>query len=66
MVEKKNTKNTKSESDSSEAEEHQEIKSTFLSECEKAFGTSDLYQILNIDKNRADLTTSTCVFKMIL
>lgn len=63
MVEKNSEKDKnqkppkKLESDESESE-GDDMKSNFLSDCERAFGTADLYAALNLDKNTATTTDS--------
>lgn len=42
----------------SQGEEEQEIKSTFLNECEKAFGVADFYVILKLEKENANASDS--------
>lgn len=41
---------------SEQEEEEQKAKSTFMNECEKAFGTADFYGILNLEKEKASLS----------
>jgi hypothetical protein len=59
------------EQDDSEGTEEQEIpndnghnenRSTLLDDCDKAFGTHDLYKILDLDKSKATSTDSNTFF----
>ncbi len=46
---------------SEEEQEHQETKSTFLGECEQAFGVVDFYAILQLEKGKATASDSKCI-----
>lgn len=46
----------------STSDSNEESKSSFLGECEHAFGTNDLYLVLNLEKDRATASDSNLNF----